>query len=140
MASAWPLWEALEDGAAHRVAVAAGWDGTGHNWGLYPLLGDGLRHDVVYVPPTKSGRIIDYRRRDLLAPELDEGVWLKRLRAMRVDRVAILLPFPPEAEWVAGRPDTFAPMIPGQTGKAQLFAVHWPSETSSPRDSATESP
>jgi hypothetical protein len=31
-ASSWPIWGYFDEATPHRLAVTAGWDGTGHNW------------------------------------------------------------------------------------------------------------
>ena len=43
---AWPIWLRLDEKGPSRVAMAAGWDGVGHNWFRYGLLGARLQHDV----------------------------------------------------------------------------------------------
>ena len=114
-AAAWPIWEALDDPAApsgHRVAVTAGWDGVGHNWYQYPLLGSRLRNRVLYVPITADGSIPDYREREAAARAADLPAWLARLVAARVGFVVSLAPrSTPEDAWMRRLPGIFEPRI-----------------------------
>jgi len=108
---AWPLWRALDDARPHRVAVAAGWDGTGHNAYLFPLLGSRLQNDVVYVPPGRDGKPIDYREGEALSFAASHEAWAGRLAEADVDAFAALAPPPPErAAWIERDPDHFEPV------------------------------
>lgn len=105
------VWQAVDDGEAHRIAYTAGWDGVGQKQARYPLLGSQLRNEVIYVPVTDDGAIVDYVDRVALAPRLDEAAWRRRLRERGVDRLVIGPDAPPEARWAATRPDCFEPLV-----------------------------
>jgi hypothetical protein len=109
--SSWPIWMALDDGVAHRLAVTAGWDGTGHNWYRYPLLGSRLQNEVFYVPFTQDGSLVDYRLGPAAASRMRYEPWVVRLRERAVDVIVALPPLPPEADWMQQHPETFEPMI-----------------------------
>lgn len=115
--SSWRIWAFLDDGAPHRVAVAAGWGGMLQNCYLYPLLGSRLQNRVLYIPPTRSGAVIDYRKLPVLLHEADFDAWLRRLLEQEVDYVVTLSPPPPEeGMWILKRPDLFVPVgLPGAT-------------------------
>jgi hypothetical protein len=133
-AGAWPIWRALDDGAPHRVAVAAGWDGTGHNTYLFPLLGSRLQNEVVYVPPTRDGRAIDYRRGEELSAAASHEAWMGRLVAERVDTFAALAPPPPErTAWIARDPGRFAPLAASASGESAAWSVYPPGASRPPR-------
>lgn len=122
--SAWPIWKALDDGVSHRVAVVAGWDGIGHNWYRYPLLGGRLQNEVLYVPVTADGAIVDYWRRDELARRANVNAWVARLLAERVEVVVSLAPRTTiEDHWMRRLPGLFEPMVevPGGFHAAYRF-------------------
>jgi hypothetical protein len=107
-AAAWPIWRAVDDGVPHVVAFAAGWDGLGHHWYRYPLMGSRLQNQVVWVCPTGAGPVVDYRDRARLDAALDRDAWLTALVERRVDLVVFGAPLPPEARWAAALPDRFS--------------------------------
>jgi hypothetical protein len=115
-AGAWPIWRALDGPAPRRIALAAGWDGIGHNVLRYPLLGARLQNRVVYVPITRDGAIIDYERADEVQRHADADAWLARLDAQNIDVVVVLDPPPPEAAWIAERPASFDLIATGIAG------------------------
>jgi hypothetical protein len=122
--AAWPIWRALDEGAPHRLAVTAGWDGLGHNWYRYPLLGSGLQNRVLYVPVTADGSIVDYRLREEVARRASYGAWLARLVEERVEYVVSLAPRNTvEDYWMRNAPAIFTPevTIPGDFHVAYRF-------------------
>ena len=126
-AGAWPIWRALDDGAAHRVAVAAGWDGTGHNAYLFPLLGSRLQNVVLYVPVSRDGRVIDYREGEELSAAASHDAWTKRLVEQRVDVFVALGPAPPERlAWIERDPEHFAPLAASADGGCAAWSVYPP--------------
>ncbi|HSB64538.1 MAG TPA: hypothetical protein VLJ18_10255 [Thermoanaerobaculia bacterium] len=117
-----PIWRRLDDGVPRRLAVAAGWNGVGDNWYWYPLFGEYLQNDVVYVTPTEDGSIVDYR----LGPELRRkaafDAWIRRLVERRVDVVVLLAPPPPnESLWAKERSDLFAPLAVSRDARSAAF-------------------
>ncbi len=112
-ASAAPLWQTLDGGPPHRIALTAGWNGIGDNVLRYPLLGARLQNQVRYVPITRDGSIIDYDRGDVVRARGDPDAWLAALRATGIDVVVTLDPQPIEAEWIAARPDLFVKIAAG---------------------------
>jgi hypothetical protein len=101
-----PILEHLDDGKPKRLAVAAGWDGVGHNQFLYPLFGRRLEHQLLYVAVNKSGNDVD------LLPEerrqrADESAWLARLESSDADFLVGLWPRPFEWDWVEAHPERF---------------------------------
>ena len=111
--------EHLSDGA--RIAVTSGWDGKGHNWYVYPLLGPRLRRDVLFVPSRRTFST-PLRRYDSSAAEPDIRAWRRRLRRLDVDYVATLHPEPPELDDMLSHPEWFEPIVssPDATG-TRLF-------------------
>jgi hypothetical protein len=105
--SSWTIWRYLDDGAPHRIALAAGWDGMGHNWYRYPLVGSRLQNEVIYVPFTDDGSVVDYRLRDAAYVRADFNAWLKRLIERRIEFVVILHPSPIEQQWMEQNPELF---------------------------------
>lgn len=83
-----------------RTAFTAGWNGTGHNWFWYPLLGRHLQNAVTYVPITADGRVIDYARTEEIAKSADFRGWLGNLLEERIDIVVCFPPETPESKWM----------------------------------------
>jgi hypothetical protein len=107
-AAAWPLWQALDGERPLRLAVTAGWDGAGHNWYRYPLLGSRLQNRVVYVPVTADGTVVDYRLGDQVERRAELRPWLGRLLDLEVDAVVSLAPrWTVEDAWMRGHPEVF---------------------------------
>ena len=105
---AWPLWLRLDQAEPARVAVAAGWDGIGHNWFRYGLFGSRLQHDLRYIPITGDGSIIDYADRETVNARADRQAWLTRVRDQRIEWVVLLGPRTLEHQWVDELPDIFS--------------------------------
>lgn len=105
------VWAQLDAMEADRVAVAPSWYLFGHHWYLYPLMGRHLQHEVLYVPPSRSGEIIDLRERERFRAELDEAAWLERLRQREVGLVFVMVPPPVEARWIIAHPERFEALL-----------------------------
>ncbi|MEA2699888.1 MAG: hypothetical protein QOI66_4159 [Myxococcales bacterium] len=118
---AWPLWQSVDDNVPHVVAATAGWNGIGHNWARYPLLGTRLQNQVFYIPPTHDGRVIDTRDAGALEAAADEERWIARLRAAGVDRVVDLGANPIEGRWMADNPALFQPIADGVDGNGHAY-------------------
>lgn len=120
-----PIWRRLDDGVPRRLAVAAGWNGVSDNWYWYPLFGERLQNEVVYVTPTRDGSIVDYR----LGPELRRkslfDAWTRRLVERRIDVVVLLAP-PPDVEspWVKSHPELFTALVVSKDGRNAAFEFH----------------
>ncbi|ATB33804.1 hypothetical protein [Melittangium boletus] len=120
--SSWPLWEELDGEAPRRLAVSAGWDGTGHNWYWYPLLGSRLQNTLTYVPVSPDGVVRDYARPRTIAGA-DYASWLRRLREADVDAVVTLPPRPIEARWMAEHPELFQPLASNRSGDGVVWRL-----------------
>ena len=120
-AAAHVLWRSLDRAEPLRLAVAAGWDGLGHNWYRYPLFGTQLQNVVEYIPVSTDGSIIDYRERARLASEADWRAWLSRLLQHEIDYFVVLQPRTTiEDFWIQRRPEVFQLIAsdPGQQNAA----------------------
>ncbi|HEX6850626.1 MAG TPA: hypothetical protein VF139_04405 [Candidatus Polarisedimenticolaceae bacterium] len=108
--SAWPMWKHLDGVAPSRIAATCGWNGVSQSWYLYPLLGSRLRHEVVYVPPTIDGTVVDYAMPEALDRKAQLRGYLRNLLARGVDRIVVLHPAPPEhVAWIVRLPEVFVP-------------------------------
>lgn len=123
--SAYSLWQALDDGASHRIAVSAGWYPPGDNWCRYPFFGRRLQNDVVYVPITSDGSLIDTRDA-ASSGRLSREAWVRRLVERGVDVVVLLAPEPPEAAWVRALPAAFEPFAVSSDGLNAAFRIRDP--------------
>jgi hypothetical protein len=123
-AAAWPLWRQLDDGRPHRLAVTAGFDGLGHNWYRYPLLGSQLQNTAVYVPVTADGSIVDYRTPEAVRAQASFGHWLARLVEGEVGFVVSLAPRTTvEEHWMGQVPDVFQLLGTDPAGHHALWRV-----------------
>jgi hypothetical protein len=142
-AAAWPLWDAFNRGT-YRLAVSAGWQGTGLHWYRYPLLGTYLQNDVLYIPPTRRGEVFDHERGEELAAHADELAWVTRLVRQQVDAVVALAPAPLEERWMRQRPELFHPVeVKSSAGKNRAWWVDRPAaqrwlESEPPREPLPE--
>lgn len=119
--AAWRIWEGLDGEKPARIAFTAGWDGfNGHTVFRYPLMGSRLQNEVLYVPPTIDGEILDYQHVARLLPRADFQVWLGRLLDQRLDVVIVAVPGAPELDWMRANPAVFVPYLdePQMTTKA----------------------
>jgi hypothetical protein len=114
--SAWPIWQYLDDGRAHRIDACYGWDGIGHNGFRYPLAGSNLQNEVLYVPISRSGEVIDYREGERVRSEMDRQAWLDRLQRERIDYVVTGFPSPPEQELIESSPQHFERVASSRDG------------------------
>lgn len=123
--SAHVLWQALDDGVSRRIAVSAGWYPPGDNWLRYPFFGRRLQNDVVYVPITADGSLLDSRDA-ASSGRLSREAWVRRLVERRVDVVVLLAPDPPEATWVRGLPAVFPALAVSPDGLNAAFLIREP--------------
>ena len=108
-ADAWPVWRALDGPRSRTLAVTAGFEGLGHNWYIYPLLGSRLQNRLVYVPVAAGGELIDYRHPEDLVHRVAYECWLARLVERRVDAVVSLdLRTTVEDHWLGTHQDVFS--------------------------------
>ncbi len=142
-AAAWPLWDTFNEGK-YRLAVSAGWQGTGLHWYRYPLLGRRLQNEVLYIPPTRGGEVFDHERAQELAAHADELAWVTRLARQQVDAVVALAPSPLEERWMRQRPELFHPVeVRSPPGANQAWWVDRPAvrrwlESQPPREPLPE--
>lgn len=123
-AAAWPLWRALDGDRSVRLAVTAGWDGVGHNWYRYPLLGSRLQNRVIYVPVTADGGVVDYRRGDEVEASAAFRPWLARLLEHEVDAVVSLAPrWTVEDAWMRRHPRLFRPCLGDRRNLHAVFCL-----------------
>ncbi len=123
-AASWPAWRFLDREAGLRIAVTAGWDGIGHNWYRYPLLGSRLQNELFYIPVTADGTVIDYRPPVLAFHELDGRAWTRRLREEGIEYVVVLPPTAvPELYWMEQRPALFEPVARELSGASLVYRV-----------------
>jgi len=120
-ASAWPIWQLLDDGRPHRIAAYYGWDGLGHNGLRYPLTGSELQNAVLYVPSSRTGEVIDYRDEEKVASSMDESAWLARLASERIDYVVTGFPAPPEQQVIERHPEAFERAIESRDGRHAAY-------------------
>ena len=122
--AAWPVWERLDSPPSKRIAVTCGWDGRGQSWYLYPLMGSRLQNQLVYVPPTLDGGIVDYQDVAELNRRVQLRAWLRRLLDSGIDHVVTLQPSPPERlSWIVRLPEVFVPEAGDDAGDTWLYRL-----------------
>ncbi|MBP7829781.1 MAG: hypothetical protein KA248_07670 [Kiritimatiellae bacterium] len=90
-----------------HIAITAGIDYNGDNWFLYFFLGRRFQNMLTYIPPTRSGRILDAVDWEDLARHSRAEAWLERIRRSRVTQVVSLPPWSVELEFMQGEPWLF---------------------------------
>lgn len=91
----------------YRIALTSGPYVKADNWFAYPFLGSRLQNSLAYVPPSRSGLLLEAIDPRYLA-EADRSAWLDRLRRERVDAVMSFAPAGPELGWMENDPGRFA--------------------------------
>jgi len=119
--NAWPIWRYLDDGRPHRIAVSYGWDGIGHNGLRYPLTGSHFQNEVLYVPISTTGEIIDYREEARISQVMNEARWLTRLGENRIDYIVLGSPLPPELSFIERNPRMFALVAESSDGEHRAY-------------------
>ena len=112
-------WSAVDDGAAHTVAFAQGWDGLGISGFVLPWFGRHWQNRVIAIPTPADGAFVDVRVADPASQ--DASAWACRLVAAGVDRVVTVPPEPIEATWATSRPEAFPPLA--RAGGTRVFGV-----------------
>ena len=123
-ASSFPIWRALDDGPPHRIALAAGWDGIGHNLFRYPLTGSRLQNRVTYIPVSHDGEIFDYMQEEEVFARGEPTPWFRRLIAADIDVVVTLHPTQVEQMWMEANPELFEVFATSTEGWNLAFRVH----------------
>jgi len=123
-AAAWPVWRGLDGVVRRRIAASGGWDGLAGFWARYPLLGESLQNEVIYLPPSKDGKVIDYRLADSQASRFDFGAWITRMADQKVDVFVSMFPPAPEHQWVVRHPEIFEPMLQSADRKTTAYRFH----------------
>jgi hypothetical protein len=126
LARSWPVWQALDVSRPLVIAVAAGWDGVGHNWFRYPLLGSRLQNRLCYVPVSSDCSVRDYRVLEAKErPDTSVVTWLHGLAASEANCVVLLPPRPvAEDSWVRQLPAVFTELSRGTDGEAAAWLVN----------------
>jgi 4-amino-4-deoxy-L-arabinose transferase-like glycosyltransferase len=102
---------AVNGQVGRTVAFTSGPYQVADNWLVYPFLGSRLQNTPVYVPISRSGRLIPHPDPEYLK-DADVEAWLARLEALQVEVVVSFSPSGPELAWMESRPVAF-PRIAG---------------------------
>jgi hypothetical protein len=123
-AAAWPVWEALDQRGAQTIAVTAGWEIVGHHWYRYPLYGGRLQNQVIYVPITADGAIVEMTDMVEVQRRASFAAWLRRLVEARADYVVSLAPRTTvEDFWMRRTPGVFTPAYADDHGFHVAYRV-----------------
>jgi hypothetical protein len=108
-----------------RVAVLGGAEQNEDNWFVYPFMGRRLQNEVVYVPPTGTGRVQNYDGGQLwtnLVQSSNYWAWRMRLGTNHISHVMSFRPASIELGWMEAHPESFE-RLAGAPGDWGLFAV-----------------
>jgi len=108
-----------------RVAVLGGAEQNQDNWFVYPFMGRRLQNEVVYVPPTGTGRLQNYDGGQLwtsLVQSSNYWAWRMRLAKLQISHVMSFRPASIELGWMEAHPESFE-RLAGAAGDWGLFAV-----------------
>jgi hypothetical protein len=114
-----------------RVAVLGGAEQNEDNWFVYPFMGRRLQNEVVYVPPTGTGRQQNYDGGQLwtnLVESSNYWAWRMRLGKQHISHVMSFRPASIELGWMDAHPESFE-RLAGAPGDWGLFAVRELSST-----------
>jgi len=121
--ASWPIWRALDRDDPLTIAVSAGWDGIGHNWYRYPLLGRRFQNRLVYLPITSDGSFVDYGRSAPGMP-LSCDAWLGRVLSSNADYLVMLPPLPPESQWAEALPHVLERQLTIRPFQTTLYRIN----------------
>jgi hypothetical protein len=108
-----------------RLAVLGGAEQNEDNWFVYPFMGRRLQNEVVYVPPTGTGRMQNYDGGQLwtsLVQSSNYWAWRMRLAKLQISHVMSFRPASIELGWMEAHPESFE-RLAGASGDWGLFAV-----------------
>jgi len=92
---------------ARRIAVTAGAAQDADNWMLYPFLGSRLQNELLYVPVTEDGTLVEPAPGNDPAGAASFSAWLQRLADLEVTEIISFRPASLELAWMELRPDRF---------------------------------
>jgi hypothetical protein len=87
-------------------------------------VGSRLQNDVLYVPVTADGTIIDYRLTERVYDNADFNTWVTRLIEQRIELVVILYPSPIEHDWIEENPELFEQVAASPDGINLAYRFH----------------
>ena len=101
--------DALLSGEAGPItlAVTAGPMQAANNWFTYFFFGRRFQNRLIYVPPTRSGRVVHFGPNQTLQSVGDQQAWTQRLHAQGVHAVLSFLPRSVESVWMDQSPEQF---------------------------------
>jgi len=104
------------------IAVTAGLAQDADNWFLFPFFGRSLQNRLVYVPPARDGRIVEFGPDGELSGSAEAGAWLRRLESVGASEVMSFAPASIELGWMSSQPENFEKLA-GDGEKWGLYRV-----------------
>ncbi len=93
--------------ASFRIAVTSGPTQNQDNWYLYHFLGTRLQNEIVYVPITEDGAIVNFGPHTDREGKARKQVWFARVAEREVDYVLTFWPRSIEMDWMTDHPELF---------------------------------
>ena len=92
------------------------------NWFIFYILGNKLQNEIIYIPSSKSGDIIDFSKDLSINKKADYFSWLDRLKREKVTHILSFSPASIELMWMKENNETFE-FISGEKKNYGLFLL-----------------
>lgn len=89
-----------EPDVSHRIAVTGGAVKSSDTWFTYFFMGSRLQNELVYIPPTRDGKVGQFMPYGDLEGRVDRGRWMKTLKERGVTEVLTFTPASLEQAWM----------------------------------------
>jgi len=110
----------INEGKNKKIAITSGPYWRSDNWFLFYVLGDKFQNEIVYIPISKSGKVIDFDKEKNINKDTDYNKWIERLKKEKVTHILSFIPKSVELEWMERNKDVFK-FLSGEKGKYGLF-------------------
>lgn len=105
-----------------KIAITSGHQMNSDNWFIFYILGNKLQNEIIYIPSSKSGDIIDFSKDLSINKKADYFSWLDRLKREKVTHILSFSPASIELMWMKENNETFE-FISGEKKNYGLFLL-----------------
>lgn len=114
--------EILDTKESKKIAITSGPCQNNDNWFLFYIFGKNLQNEIFYIPPTLSGKVIDFDEEYTIKKYANFESWYSRLKRKGITHILSFYPPSIEIEWMSKRPEKFK-MLAGQRKSYGLFLL-----------------